>query len=83
MLSSDEQLPDELVGAREDAAALHAAIALLPAREQFAIRATWLLDLPANKVAGLLAVWSSRVSRLRSDVLERLAQLVVELDQAV
>jgi RNA polymerase sigma factor FliA len=82
MVADEERPPDELVAAREHAEALHAAIALLPARQQFAIRATWFLDVPANEVADLLGVSSSRMSQLRAEAMERLAQLVAELDQA-
>jgi RNA polymerase sigma factor for flagellar operon FliA len=77
-----DPLPDELVVAREDAARLHDAIARLPARQQFAIRATWFMGLSSNELGELLGVSPSRVSQIRSAAMERLSELVGELRQA-
>ena len=82
LLPDDDPLPDELTVAREDATRLHAAIALLPTRQQFALRATWFMGLTAEEVANLLDVSPSRVSQLRRDAMERLRILVADLRQA-
>jgi RNA polymerase sigma factor for flagellar operon FliA len=72
-------LPDELVIAREDAERLHNAVARLPGREQFAIRATWFMDITGRELADLLGVSPSRVAQIRSGAIERLVELLVEL----
>jgi RNA polymerase sigma factor FliA len=79
----DEDLPpDDLVVAREDAERLHAAIARLPERQRFAIRATWFGGMTVEEAAEVLGVTPSRVSQLRSDAMERLGALVADLAQA-
>jgi RNA polymerase sigma factor FliA len=73
---TDEQpLPDESAEAREDAKRLHAAISLLPAREEFTIRATWFMGMTVSHVAEILGVSASRVSQLRAVAMRRLPEL--------
>jgi RNA polymerase sigma factor FliA len=82
-LVPDEDVPPEdLVVAREDADRLHAAIARLPERQRFAIRATWFGGMTVEEAADVLGVTPSRVSQLRSDAMERLGALVADLAQA-
>jgi RNA polymerase sigma factor for flagellar operon FliA len=82
VLTDEDPLPDELVVMREDAARLHAAIARLPPREQFAIRATWFLGMTTDEIADVLGVTRSRVSQICSKAMERLAELAAGLARA-
>jgi len=82
VVPDEDMLPDDLVVAREEAERLHAAIALLPERQRFAIRATWFDGITVEEAAEVLGVTPSRVSQLRSDALERLGTLVADLAQA-
>ncbi len=82
VVPDEEQLPDDLVVAREAAERLHAAIARLPERQRFAIRATWLGGMTVEEAGETLGVTPSRVCQLRSDAMERLEVLVADLAQA-
>jgi len=82
LVPDEDLLPDDLVVAREDAERLHAAIARLPERQRFAIRATWFGGMTVEDAAEVLGVTPSRVSQLRSDAMERLGALVADLAQA-
>jgi RNA polymerase sigma factor FliA len=82
LVPDEDMLPDDLVVAREDADRLHAAIARLPERQRFAIRATWFSGITVEDAAEVLGVTPSRVSQLRSDAMERLGELVADLAQA-
>ena len=82
VVPDEDMLPDDLVVAREEAERLHAAIAQLPERQRFAIRATWFNGITVEEAAEVLGVTPSRVSQLRSDALERLGTLVADLAQA-
>jgi RNA polymerase sigma factor FliA len=75
-----QPLPDESAEAHEDAMRLHAAISRLPAREEFTIRATWFLGITTTEVAGLLGVSKSRASQIRSSAMQRLPELLYEVD---
>jgi RNA polymerase sigma factor FliA len=82
VVPDEDPLPDELVVMREDAARLHAAIAQLPARQQFAIRATWFMGMTSEEVADVLGVTRSRVSQIRSKAMQSLAELAPGLGRA-
>ena len=82
IVPDEDPLPDELLVMREDAERLHAAIAQLPTRQQFAIRATWFLGMTSDEVASALGVTRSRVSQLRAKGMEQLAELAGELRRA-
>ena len=82
VLPDEDPLPDEVVAMREDATRLHNAIAQLPTRQQFAIRATWFMDMTTDEVADVLGITRSRVSQIRSKAMERLAELAGELERA-
>jgi RNA polymerase sigma factor FliA len=75
-----QPLPDESAEAREDAMRLHAAISRLPAREEFTIRATWFLGITTTEVADLLGVSKSRASQIRTSAMQRLPELLDEVD---
>jgi RNA polymerase sigma factor for flagellar operon FliA len=75
-IMDDQPLPDESAEAHEDARRLHAAIALLPAREEFTLRATWFMGMQAGEVADVLGVSQSRVSQLRTAAMRRLPELL-------
>ena len=55
----EDALPEDAVLAREDAARVHVAIAQLPPREQFAVRATWFSGMKAQEVGDILGVSTS------------------------
>ena len=75
----DQPLPDESAEGREEAMRLHAAISLLPTREEFTIRATWFMGMTSTEVAGLLGVSKSRASQLRTSAMRRLPELFDEV----
>jgi RNA polymerase sigma factor FliA len=82
VVPDEHPLPEELAVAREDAALLHAAIRRLPARQEFAIRATWFMDMSSTDVADLLGVTPSRLSQIRTAAMNRLADLWTESSRA-
>ena len=79
-LTDDQPLPDESAEAREDAMRLHSAISLLPARQEFTIRATCFGGMSVTEVAQLLRVSASRVSQIRNDAMRRLPELLEKVD---
>ncbi len=81
VLTDDEPLLEEMAEAREDAMRLHAAISRLPAREEFTIRATWFMGMSASEVAGLLGLSPSRVSQIRTAAMQRLPDLLDQVDR--
>ena len=76
----DQPLPDERAEANEDAMRLHAAISRLSTREEFAIRATWFMDMTTTEVAGLLGISKSRASQIRTSAMRRLHELFRKVD---
>ena len=79
-IMDDQPLPDESAEAHEDARRLHAAIARLPSREEFTIRATWFMGMRTGEIADLLGISRSRVSQLRTAAMRRLPELLDQVD---
>jgi RNA polymerase sigma factor FliA len=79
-IMDDQPLPDESAEAHEDAGRLHAAIARLPSREEFTIRATWFMGMQTGEVADLLGISRSRVSQIRTAAMRRLPELLDQVD---
>ena len=79
-IMDDQPLPDESAEAHEEARRLHAAIARLPTREAFTIRATSLMGMTTGEVADLLGISRSRVSQLRTAAMRRLPELLEQVD---
>jgi RNA polymerase sigma factor for flagellar operon FliA len=79
-ITDDQLLPEENAEAREEAARLHAAISLLPAREEFLIRTTWFNGMMLTSVAELLGVSPSRASQIRTAAMRRLPELMRQVE---
>ena len=79
LVTDNEPLPEETAEARDEARRLHAAISLLPGREEFTIRATWFMDMTLAEVAERLGVSPSRVSQMRTKAMERLPELLEKI----
>ena len=79
-IMDDQPLPDESAEAHEEARRLHAAIARLPTREAFTIRATSFMGMKTGEVADLLGISRSRVSQLRTAAMRRLPELLEQVD---
>lgn len=79
-IMDDQPLPDESAEAHEEARRLHAAIARLPTREAFTIRATSFMGMKTGEVADLLGISRSRVSQLRTAAMRRLPELLDKVD---
>lgn len=79
-IMDDQPLPDESAEAHEEARRLHAAIARLPTREAFTIRATSFMGMNTGEVADLLGISRSRVSQLRTAAMRRLPELLEQVD---
>jgi RNA polymerase sigma factor FliA len=79
-IMDDQPLPDESAEAHEEAGRLHAAIARLPTREAFTIRATSFMGMTTGEVADLLGISRSRVSQLRTAAMRRLPELLEQVD---
>ena len=79
-IMDDQPLPDESAEAHDDARRLHAAIALLPAREEFTIRATSFMGMNTAEIGDLLGVGRSRVSQIRTAAMRRLPALLEQVD---
>jgi RNA polymerase sigma factor for flagellar operon FliA len=82
VIPDEQPLPDESAEAREEAMRLHAAISRLPAREEFTIRATWFMGMKVTEVAEVLGITRSRVSQIRTGAMQRLPELLDEVDSA-
>lgn len=80
VVMDDQPLPDENAEAHEQARRLHAAIARLPTREEFTIRATWFMDMKTGEIADLLGISRSRVSQIRTAAMRRLPDLLEQVD---
>jgi RNA polymerase sigma factor FliA len=79
-IMDDQPLPHESAEAHEEARRLHAAIARLPTREAFTIRATSFMGMTTGEVADLLGISRSRVSQLRTAAMRRLPELLEQVD---
>ena len=79
-IMDDQPLPDESAEAHEEARRLHTAIARLPTREAFTIRATSFMGMKTGEVADLLGISRSRVSQLRTAAMRRLPELLEQVD---
>jgi RNA polymerase sigma factor FliA len=79
-IMDDQPLPDESAEGHEDARRLHTAIARLPSREEFTIRATWFMGMRTGEIADLLGISRSRVSQIRTAAMRRLPELLDQVD---